>query len=111
MRMGHFSPFTCWMALSTSPSGVASSGLFGEHECTVDSHLEESARRLEQPNLRLRIDLLKLGRQTGSSGLVVSDNTVLDRYMHGSPPGLRGRSTTARIVVAPEGDAKGTRRM
>jgi hypothetical protein len=61
---------------------VASGSLLGEHECTVDGHLEEPARRFEQPNVGIGIHLRELGRQTGGSWLVVSDNTVLDSHMH-----------------------------
>jgi hypothetical protein len=73
--------------------GVAPGRLLGEYQCAVDGHLEESAGRLEQPNFGIRIGLLDLSRQTGSSGLVVSDDAVLDRHMHIRHQGLRVRCT------------------
>jgi hypothetical protein len=85
---------------------VPSGGLLGEYDGTVDRHLEETARGLEQSNFSIRIRLLELSRQTGGSGLVVSDNTVLDHDTHKATR-LRVRSTTARIVVAMRRDAKG----
>jgi hypothetical protein len=90
---------------------VAPGGLLGVHEGAVDSHLKESSRRLEQPDLGIGIGLLDFSRQTGGSGLVVSNDTVLDRDMHGRHQGLRVQNTTARIVVAMGGDAKGIERM
>jgi hypothetical protein len=75
--------------------GVASFRFLGEHECAVDGHLEESARRLEQPDLGIRKGLLELSCQTGGSWLVVSDNAVLDHHLHDGRQGLRVRRTTA----------------
>jgi hypothetical protein len=61
---------------------VAPCRFLGEYEHAIDGHLEESARRLEQPDVGIRKDLLEFSCQTGGSGLVVSDNAVLDRHMH-----------------------------
>jgi hypothetical protein len=61
---------------------VAPCRFLGEHEHAVDGHLEESARRLEQPDCGIRKGLLELSCQTGGSWLVVSDNAVLDRHVH-----------------------------
>jgi hypothetical protein len=56
--------------------------LLGKHRLTVHSHLEYTAGRLDQPNVRLGVRLLQLSRQTGGSRVVVSDYAILDRYTH-----------------------------
>jgi hypothetical protein len=48
----------------------------------VGRNLEQAAGGLHQPDLGIRVCLLQLSRQTGSSGLIVSNNAILDCYMH-----------------------------
>lgn len=55
---------------------------FREHESAVNRHLEYPTGRLDQADLSVRIGLLQLGRQTGGSGLIVSDNAILNRNLH-----------------------------
>lgn len=56
--------------------------LLGKDQLAVHRDLEQAAGGLDQLNFRLRVRLLQLSRQTGGSGLVVSNNAVLDCYMH-----------------------------
>ena len=83
MRMGHFPPLSLLDGLEDfSGFGVAPSRLLGEHQRAVHRHLEDSTGGLDQPDLGLRVGLLQLSRQTGGSGLVVSNHAVLDRHLH-----------------------------
>jgi hypothetical protein len=75
---------------------VAPCRFLGEHERAVDGYLEKSARRLEQPDFGIRKRLLELSCQTGGSRLVVSDDAVLDRHVHGRRQGLRGLEENRR---------------
>ena len=59
--------------------GVAPEGLLREHQLAVHRHLEDAAGGGHQPDLGVGKRLLQLSRQTGGSGLVVSDDAVLDR--------------------------------
>ena len=61
---------------------VAASGLLGENQLSVDCHLEQSTGGLDQADLRVGERLLQLSRQTGSSGLVVSNHAVLNGHIH-----------------------------
>jgi hypothetical protein len=61
---------------------VAPEGLLGEDPAPVDFDLERAARRLDQLYVRVRVVLADFSRQTGSPGLVVSNDAVLDRYTH-----------------------------
>jgi hypothetical protein len=56
--------------------------LLGKHRLSIHSHLEHATGRLDQLDVGLRVCLLQLSRQTGSSRMVVSDYAVLDRYTH-----------------------------
>jgi len=62
--------------------GVASQRLLGENATTVDLHFEHAARRLDQLYVGVGVGLADFGRQTGGSGLVVSDDAVFDRNAH-----------------------------
>ena len=70
--------------------------LLREHEIAVNRHLEYPTGRLDQPDLGVRIGLLQLGRQTGGSGLVVSDNAILDRHLHWHITRLRDQTQDRR---------------
>jgi hypothetical protein len=74
---------------------MASGCLLGEHQAVIDGHFKEPTRSLEQADLCVRIGLLDLGRQTGGSGFVVSDDAVLDRDMHEGTGALRQCITAA----------------
>src|SRR5437773_1720414 len=63
--------------------GVAHRRLFGEYVAPVDVHLEDAARRLDQPHFSMRKRIADLGRQTGGPRLVVSDDAVFDCDGHG----------------------------
>jgi hypothetical protein len=63
--------------------GVAFECLLGEDAAAVQFDLEHAARRLDQPDLRLRERRANLGRQTGSPRLIVSDDAELDGHAHG----------------------------
>jgi hypothetical protein len=54
----------------------------GEDQHVVHRHLEHSTRRRDQLDVGIGIRLLQLSRQTGGSGLVVSDDAELDTHMH-----------------------------
>jgi hypothetical protein len=54
----------------------------GKHGRAVHRYLEQPARGLYQAHVRIREGTLQLGRQTGSSRLVVSDNAVLNSDEH-----------------------------
>ena len=61
---------------------VSASGFFGEDQLTVDGYLEQAAGGLDETDLCFGKGLLQLSRQTGSSGLVVSNDTILNGYAH-----------------------------
>jgi hypothetical protein len=50
----------------------------GKHQVTVEHHLEDTTRRLDQLHLRVGIGLVNLGRQTGGPWLVASNTAVFD---------------------------------
>lgn len=56
-----------------------------EHQVPVDLDLEGAARRLDQLDLGVGERIPELCRQTGGSGLVVSDDAVGNRDDHGLP--------------------------
>ena len=62
---------------------VAPERLLGENEATVYRHVEHAARGLYQAELGIGKGLFQLSRQTGGSGLIVSNDAVLDRDEHG----------------------------
>jgi hypothetical protein len=79
-------------------------GLLGEDELPVHLDLEDPARRRDEADVGVRESLLQLGRQTGGSRLVVSDDAILDRHPHRCVS-AQGRAAP-RIVAVPWGEAK-----
>jgi hypothetical protein len=64
----------------------------GKDEIAVHGHLEHPAGRGDETDLRVGPFLLQLSRQTGGSGLIVSDDAELDDHAHGvSSNGGAGR--------------------
>jgi hypothetical protein len=61
---------------------VAPESLFREHQVAVHGYLEDATGGGHQPDLGVGYFLLQLGRQTGGSGLVVSDDAVFDDDPH-----------------------------
>ena len=62
--------------------------LLGEDQLIAESDVEDPARAFDQVGLNAEL-LLDVGRQTGGSGVVVSDGAVLDRDVlghAGNPP-------------------------
>lgn len=55
---------------------------FSEHRDSVAQNLESSAARRHEIDCRVRVFLRELSRQTGGSGIVVSDRAVLDLDLH-----------------------------
>jgi hypothetical protein len=71
---------------------VAPEGLLREDQVAVHRDLEDATGGGHQPKLGVGNFLLQLNRQTGGSGLVVSDDAVLDDDPHGfSSPAGRGQ--------------------
>jgi hypothetical protein len=66
--------------------------LLGKDQLSVHRDFEESARGLDQANVHLGKSLLQLSRQTGSSGLIVSNDTVLNGDLHFRVPSPKGES-------------------
>jgi hypothetical protein len=62
--------------------GMPTELLLGKHRPPVDVDFEHAAGRLDQLHFGLRVRLANLCRQTGGSGLVVSNDTVFDHYSH-----------------------------
>jgi len=62
--------------------GVPPQPEFREHKGVVHGDLERAARRLDQADVDAMVDFFQLGRQTGSPGVVVSDDAVLDADTH-----------------------------
>jgi hypothetical protein len=54
----------------------------GEDQRVIHRNLEESAGGRDQLDVGIGIRLLQLSRQTGGSGLVVSDDAELDTDVH-----------------------------
>jgi hypothetical protein len=65
--------------------GEAPELLLREHELAVDGDLENAAATLLQDRLDPCL-LLDVGRQTGGTGQVVSDDAVLDDDFHSLSP-------------------------
>ena len=82
-------------------------GLLREHQVAVHCHLEDSAGGRHQPDFGVGELLLQLSRQTGGSGLVVSDDAVFDDDPHAVL--LSNGMGAAGIVVLPGGETKGAR--
>jgi len=61
---------------------MAPLGLLREHQVSVGRHFEDAAGRWDEPDVSVGKLVFQLGRQTGGSGLVVSDDAVLDHYPH-----------------------------
>jgi hypothetical protein len=65
-------------------------GFLGKDQLSIHGYLEQTSGRLHQAHLCIREHLFQLSRQTGGSGLVVSNNAVLNRHIHGAGvPGER----------------------
>jgi hypothetical protein len=64
--------------------GMALQRLLREHPAAIHLYFEHAARRLDELDLRCRKGLTDLGRQTGSPGLIVSDDAEFDRHAHDS---------------------------
>jgi hypothetical protein len=62
--------------------GVTARCLLGEDQLAINHDFEQAAGGLHQTHLDLGERLLQFSRQTGSSGLVISNNAVLDGHMH-----------------------------
>jgi hypothetical protein len=62
--------------------GVPAETELGEHRGTADRDFKRAARRLDQPDVRVRKTLAQLGRQTGGPRIVVSDDAVLNPDNH-----------------------------
>jgi hypothetical protein len=60
-------------------------GLFGIHKMAVNGNFEDTSAGPDQLCLGPKPGL-DLGRQTGGSGLVVSNPAVFDGYFHELPP-------------------------
>jgi hypothetical protein len=69
-------------------------GLLGEDELPLCLDLEHPARRRDEAHVSIGESLLQLGRQTGGSRLVVSDDAILDRHPH--------RCISAQVVLRRE---------
>jgi len=54
-----------------------------EHGVSISDDLESSPSRGNHPQLRVRKALTNLSRQTGGSGLVVSNDAIFDADLHG----------------------------
>jgi hypothetical protein len=61
---------------------VATGSFFGKDQLAIGGNLEYTAGRLDQTDFRAGEYLLQLSRQTGGSGLVVSDDAVLNGHIH-----------------------------
>jgi hypothetical protein len=67
--------------------GVPAQGLLGKDLVVSHADLEDPARGFHELDLSIRKRLPQLSRQTGGSGLVVSDDAVFDGDLHPwSPP-------------------------
>jgi len=65
----------------TWPRMPAKSG-FLEHRRSIDGDFKSSAARSDELDLRLGITIPHLSRQTGGSGLIVSNGAVFDFDFH-----------------------------
>jgi hypothetical protein len=63
-------------------SSMPAGGFLGKDQLSIHGYLEKTSGRLHQAHLCIREHLFQLSRQTGGSGLVVSDNAVLNRHIH-----------------------------
>ena len=64
--------------------GMAPLSPLGEDQRSVDGHLEHAAGGLDQFDVGFGPRPRELGRQTGGPGLIVSNEAVFDRNVHGS---------------------------
>ena len=79
----------------------------GKHQVTVEYHLEDATRGLDQLHVRVGIRLVNLGRQTGGPWLVASNTAVFDRYPH--EPLQDGLSVLLRPKLRPRSALPPTR--
>jgi hypothetical protein len=61
---------------------VPPEGPLGKDEIAIDRHFEDTAGGRDEADFRVRPGLFQLSRQTGGSGLVVSDDAELDDRAH-----------------------------
>ncbi len=54
----------------------------GEDQAAIHRHLEDTARRLDQLDLGVRVPVANLRRQTDGAGPVISHHTELDAHLH-----------------------------
>jgi hypothetical protein len=57
---------------------VAAERLLGENEAAVSRHLEHPARGLRETDFGIGKGLFQLSRQTGGSGLIISNDAICD---------------------------------
>jgi hypothetical protein len=62
--------------------GVPLRGFLGEDPPPIDVHFKDTAGRLNQSHLSVRVGIANLGRQTGGPWFVVSDDAVFNRDGH-----------------------------
>jgi hypothetical protein len=67
--------------------------LLGKYEVAVHRHFEYAARRGNQLDVGIGDLPLQLSRQTGGSGLVISDDAILDGDPHARLRASRGRAS------------------
>ena len=61
---------------------VAPGGKLGVDQVAVNDHLERATARIDELNVAVFVPFLKGIRQTGGFGTVVSNDAVLDGYVH-----------------------------
>jgi hypothetical protein len=89
-----------------SGSRVPAEGFLREDHLAVDRDFEQTTGCLDQTDVCLWIGLLQLSRQTGSSGLVVSDHAVLNCHEHCECPAKESlnRANRSGAVTRCQGD-------
>lgn len=78
---------------------VAPLTLLGVDQFTIHFHLKRSTGGGYEPGLDPGKRLFQLSHQTGSSWLVVSNDTVFDRYLHRASPRMMSLLASGRIVA------------
>ncbi len=58
---------------------------FLEHRDSLSHNLKSATARGDHVDFHARVFLVQLSRQTGGSGLVISDRAVFDRDLHCAP--------------------------
>ena len=75
---------------------MATRGPFGVNEPSVDYDFERAAAGRPHFDFDVVVSFLELCRQTGGSGLIVSNDAVFDAYVH---PGLACEGSTPGILA------------